>query len=133
MTSKLLPRAFKIVGIAIIFLTFLIPLTFKLLNEEVFKQFVANKVLFKQIAGSVFLTGFLLFIFAKEKVEDEFADFCRLTAYRYSFIFGLVSVLLYPIFKNNNLDSSYHLLLLECIFYLIIFYATKKGLIRYEK
>ncbi|HEY6063807.1 MAG TPA: hypothetical protein VIV35_09375, partial [Chitinophagaceae bacterium] len=94
-----------------------------------------DKATFSRLAASVFFTGFLLFILAREKIEDEFADFCRLTAFRLAFLFGLISIILNPIrlFHYNNLESSSLLLLIQCIFYIIIFYAGKKGLIRYEK
>ena len=136
MKKKLFPTVFKTIGLSIILLTFLVLLVLKLLDEAAFNKISADKMLFRQIVGSVFFIGFLLIILAREKIEDEFADFCRLTAFRLSFLFGLISVILnsIPFLKiNNNLDSSYHLLFIQCIFYLIIFYATKVGLVRYEK
>jgi hypothetical protein len=132
----MLPPVFKMIGLAIILLTFLVPVTLKLLNIAVInKIIVENKELFFQIDRSVFFIGFLLVILAREKVEDEFVNFCRLTAFRITFVTGLIAVILNPIpFLNyNNIDNSYNLLLIECIFYIIFFYATKKGLIRYEK
>ena len=136
MKARLLPHVFKKIGLSILLLTFFVAIAVKLLNIAAITKIVStNKILLSQIERSVFFTGVLLILLAKEKVEDEFIDFCRLTAFRFTFIFGLVGLILNPIpFMNiNNLDNSNHLVLIQCIFYLIIFYATKKGLFRYGK
>src|SRR5438552_922331 len=136
MKHRSLPPAFKMIGFIIILLTLLIPLALKLFNIVPINKIIsADKTLYFQIDRSVFFAGFMLILLAREKIEDEFADFCRLTAFRLTFLFGLFSIIVNPIplFKNNDLNSSYGLLCIQCIFYIIIFYATKKGLIRYEK
>ncbi|HMK27989.1 MAG TPA: hypothetical protein VK483_18305 [Chitinophagaceae bacterium] len=136
MKKRLLPPVFKMVGIAIILLSLIILFLARALNIVFIRDIISHdKELFSQIGRSVFFTGFLFILLAREKVEDEFADFCRLTAFRITFVTGLIAVILnsIPILNNKNIDNSYHFLLIECIFYIIFFYATKKGLIRYEK
>ena len=136
MKKRLLPPVFKLIGITVIILPLIILVVARALNLIILRDIISqNKELFSQIGRSVFFTGFLLIILAREKVEDEFVDFCRLTAFRFTFVVGLIAVILTPIpfLNTKNIDNSYHLLFTECIFYIIFFYATKKGLIRYEK
>ena len=134
MKFRMLPPVFKIIGIVIILLSSLVLIPGKL-NTSFFNQLFADNVSYSRLAISVFFIGFLLFIMAREKVEDEFTNFCRLMAFRITFMFGVVSIILNPIrlFHLNNLDKSYHLLLIQGVFYIIIFYIVKKGFIRYEK
>ena len=134
MKFLMLPPVFKTIGIIVIFMSPLVAIP-QGLSTKTFNNFFADNISFTRLAVSVFFVGFLLFIMSREKVEDEFADFCRLIAFRTTFMFGVVSIILNPIrlFHYNNLDRSSHLLLIQCIFYIIIFYASKKGLIRYEK
>ena len=136
MKARLLPHIFKMIGFAIIVIPLIALILAVILNIFNLHDIIShNKQLFKEVGYSVIFTGFFLIISAKEKVEDEFADYCRMVAFRFSFLCGIVSIIFIPIpFMNtNNLDNSYHLLMIECITYLTIFYAAKKGLFRYGK
>ncbi len=135
MKKNLLPPVFKIIGITVIILPIIILVVARASNIVIRNISAQNQELFWQIVRSVCFTGLLFIILAREKVEDEFVDFCRLTAFRLSVLFGLTAIILNPIplFDLNDLERSSHLLLIQCIFYILIFYATKKGLIRYEK
>ena len=82
MKFRMLPPVFKIIGLALVLFMLVILLTLKLSDKTVFHIFFMDKIPISRLAVSVFFTGFLLFILAREKVEDEFADFCRLTAFR---------------------------------------------------
>jgi hypothetical protein len=127
MRSKLLPYSCKIVGLLIFFLAFMSPIVMGMLHPQSWEQTEPGR----QIANTIMLIGLLLFILSKEKIEDEFVDFCRLRAFRAALITGIIYYLqdAFGTFKGNIVSSSFGLLIMELLVYVVIFYVAKAGLI----
>lgn len=125
MRSKLLPHFYKIVGLCVFSLAFIIPIIMGMLYQQSWVQTEPRR----QIANTIMLIGLLLFILSKEKTEDEFVDYCRLIAFRTAFIAGIIYFLqdAFGTFKDNLVHSSFGLLVMEIGVYVIIFYISKAG------
>jgi len=127
MQSKLLPHYYKLVGISIFTLAFIIPLIMGMLHQQSWEQTLPRR----QIANTIMLIGLLIFILSREKIEDEFVDFCRLRAFRTAFIAGLIYFLqdTFGTFNGNLTNSSFGLLIMEIGVYVVMFYFLKGGLL----
>lgn len=82
------------------------------------------------------LIGFVLIIFSKEKVEDEFIMTVRLRAAAISFFTVIISVviqLMLQLFTNEIVLSTDAILMQQCIFYLISFQVQKTGILTYKQ
>lgn len=126
MRSKLLPYPCKIVGCLVFLVAFISPIVIGMLQVQNWEQSEPRR----QIANTIMLIGVLLFILSKEKIEDEFIDFCRLRAFRAAFIAGIIYYLqdAFGTFNGNILNSSFGLLIMELLVYVVIFYVGKAGL-----
>ena len=127
MRSRLLPYTFKIVGLLIFLIAFISPIILGMLQLQSWEQSEPRR----QIANTIMLFGILLFVLSKEKIEDEFIDFCRLRAFRAAFVAGIIYFLqdAFGTFNGNILNSSFGLLIMELLVYVVIFYIGKAGLI----
>ena len=125
MKSKLLPHFYKVIGLCVFSLAFIIPIIMGMLHQQNWEQTESRR----QIASTIMLIGLLLFILSKEKTEDEFVDYCRLIAFRAAFIAGIIYFLQdsFGTFKGNLVNSSFGLLIMEIGVYVITFYISKAG------
>ena len=126
MQSSLLPRSFKITGMVIAVLAFLAPILFGMMESNSWEYGEPRR----KIANAALLIGLLLIVLAKEKVEDEFIDFCRLRAFRAALLTGLIYFLLdyLGLFKGTLTGSSFGLMLAETLIYLMVFNLSKSGI-----
>jgi hypothetical protein len=126
MQSRLLPRAYKIVGLTLFSLAFLVPIILGLVNQEPWEQTAFRR----QVANSIMLFGLLLFMLSREKVEDEFVDFCRLRAFRTALIAGVIYFLqdAFGTLGGNLVNSSFGVLIMQIAVYVVMFYVLKAGL-----
>ena len=125
-SHPLFPNYFKKVGITVIVLAVLIPVSWKLLNSASFP----DKELIKICMKLFVLTGFTFIIFSKEKVEDEFISIGRLRAGAISFftIITLIILRLFvSLFTDSFAQSTESIILQQCIFYLVFFQLYKSG------
>ena len=127
MKSMLLPGSYKIVGLIIFILAFLVPILMGIKNPQSWEETESRR----QVANAIMLIGLSLVLFSKEKIEDEFISFCRLRAFRVAFIAGIIYFLqdTFGTFNGNILHSSFGLIIMEIGVYLIVFYISKSGLI----
>ena len=125
MKPRLLPHTYKIVGLCVFSLAFLIPIIMGMLHQQSWEQTEPKR----QIANTIMLIGLLLFILSREKIEDEFMNFCRLRAFRAAFIAGVIYFLqdAFGTFNGNLINSSFGLLMMEIVVYVVIFYFSKAG------
>lgn len=70
--------------------------------------------------------GMMLYMFSKEKVEDDYINILRLESYQFTILIGLaLTVIIYMIWGNVSLKLDY-IINLFMIFYLIIFAVKKR-------
>jgi uncharacterized membrane protein YfcA len=123
---RLLPHIYKKIGIVLLIVSF--PLAFLLsiyLNTE-----IKNPKFSRSILSLLVSIGFTLLIFSKEKIEDEFIEYCRLKAFAFSFLLGIAMFIIRGIFHfsdYNRTDSIFSILLLQCISYSSHFYFRKNN------
>lgn len=125
MPYKLLPHSFKIIGITVFSLAFITPILLGMLHQESWESTESRR----EIANTFMLIGLLVFIISREKIEDEFVNYCRLIAFRAALIGGII-YFLQDAFSNINSNlahSSFGLLLMEIAVYLTIYYMAKFG------
>jgi len=126
MQSRLLPRAYKIVGMIIASLAFITPIIAGMLHAVTWEQSEPRR----KIANSIVLIGLMLIVLAKEKVEDEFMNYCRLNAFRAALLAGVIYFILdyAGIFKGSIVSTSFGLILSEILVYLMVFHIQKLGI-----
>lgn len=121
-----LPRKFKIVGLVTILLSFLLPVTFHLLD-----LFPSQQNWKLDISKTLLLIGLFLIAITREKVEDEFVENIRLKSMFFAFVFSIVIYLgnaLIPIFKMQAVSySGFEVFFEELALYLIFFHLTIRG------
>ena len=127
MRKRLLPHKAKYYGLVFIFLIPAVIILLKLLID-----FPQNAQLLKGICRGSVIAGFLIIILSREKIEDEFIDFCRLQSFRSAFIIGIIIFIVNYFFEGQD-KNSFDLLLGQSIFYLITFYGLKSGIVKYDK
>ena len=122
---RLLPHYFKFVGRVILLLGLaLISITYK----EDFGKY--NNIRAKVLLGTI-LIGFLLYSFAKEKIEDELMILIRLQSMANAFILTILYTLLLPIFgfiiSGRNIDvEGLHVILISLLTYSFIYEFKRK-------
>jgi len=125
MRTRLLPHSYKIIGLSVFVFAFVIPIIMGMLHQTSWEQTEPRRI----IANTSMLIGLLLFILSKEKIEDEFINFCRLRAFRTAFIAGIIYFLQDALgtFNGNLVNSSFGLLIMEISVYIVVFYISKAG------
>jgi hypothetical protein len=127
-----IPNYFKKIALGIILLVIAFLIIVKLYNLNL------SRTTIKSIAKvSIALAGFF-FIIAKEKIEDEFIQSVRLTAYALAFGFFIV---LYIIDESHMLDfigsdntpDAFKYICNSILMYIIYFYLSKYGIIKRGK
>ena|ERR1035437_3685094 len=121
----------KIAGI-IILLTIAFLIIVKVYNLNIDKITLAS---FGKISLS--LAG-LLFIMSREKIEDEYVMNCRLHAFSFSFLFGIISYMidesgLLSFLGRTNPRDMFEFILIEIFTYILFFYAMLYRIIKIEK
>ncbi|HEY0669210.1 MAG TPA: hypothetical protein VGD22_13580 [Sphingobacteriaceae bacterium] len=117
---KLLPRYFKIAGLLIIVISVLLRIWANALMPD-----------FKLYVPSLIILGMSIIAFSRNKVEDELTLLIRLKAMSAAFVFGLIEVILKPIFNNwfdynlNETDSG-RLIGKMLFFYFLFFYFFRR-------
>lgn len=118
---KLLPASFKWIGLC----TFLASITSFILLWEVTDLYKVHPMLIGA-TKTVAVVSLLLIILAKERIEDEFIQSCRVKAAATAFIFGVtayVIVGLITFFQEQG--STFQILVTEAFIYLAIFHLRK--------
>lgn len=125
MRSKLLPHPYKFIGLVVFILALLLPIILGALDGSSWEESAHRR----HIAQTAMLVGLLIIILSKEKLEDEFIDFCRLRAFRAALIAGIVYFLqdVFGTFSGNLVHSSGGLLLMQTAVYLVVFHLMKSG------
>jgi hypothetical protein len=124
--ARLLPKSFKLVGIGIIILFVLVPLTL-----GIFQLVPGKGPWLKHLVKSGLLLGLLIFALTNEKSEDEFVTNCRLKEASTAFFFAIFAYMANEIlilFKIQQFSySAFHVFIMELIFYLLSFHLAIRG------
>jgi len=124
----LLPGYFKIVGIAVIALTFAGMIIFR----SFIMQHADQKALAKSITMNVILIGLFLIAWTRDKIEDEMSIHLRFQSMALSFLFGVMYCIIHPVVNVIIGDTDYdlpgqQLVMAMLIFFIIIFAIRKKS------
>ncbi|WP_372753623.1 hypothetical protein [Labilibaculum sp.] len=78
--------------------------------------------------SSLFLSivGFVLYLFSKEKIEDEFYQLLRSKSLIQALLFTWLFVGVFYVFGPDFRPEGFHILQLHLIFYILIFIYNKK-------
>ena len=116
----LLPRYFKLVGLAIVIACIVIRFS----GISMPSQYGAY-------APSALLLGIFIIAVSRSKVEDELTLLIRLKALGGAFVFGIIEVILSPVFRNwftSNVDrmDAGRLIFKMLFFYFLLFYFFRR-------
>lgn len=123
---RLLPHYYKKIAISLILIAILIILLFQVEILTIEKHFV------KLMAENILLIALLILALTKDKIEDELTLKLRMQSFAGSFIYGVLTVIVFPytgfLFKDNSFSEkgSYELILSMLLFYFIIFFIAKR-------
>ena len=123
---RLLPVYFKKVGLALVLLTAVFPILFKLSSAEVL---LSNKELLKIIVRSLFMIGLTLIGFSKDKIEDEMTMIIRMKAIIMSFIYGLIFAITSPLlayFTDVFTQDEASVIFIQMLIMYLIWYSALK-------
>ena len=125
MRSKLLPHPYKIIGLVLFLLAFLVPLILGFLNTQSWDEASPRR----QVAQTAMLIGLFIMILSREKIEDEFVDHCRLRAFRAALFASIVYFLMdvFGTFSGNLQNNSFGLLMMQIGVYVLVFQIGKSG------
>ena len=122
----LLPKKFKLVGIAIIILAYIIPVFLGLLH--LFPNLTGWK---QDVSKTGLLLGLFVIAIARENIEDEFVSNCRLKSMFASFLVSIVfylGTITVPLLRIQVFSySGFRVLFFELSIYLILFYLGVRG------
>ena len=128
----LFPNKFKKIGFVVIILSFLIPTVWRLIKGSGLPHAETIKTLVKVFS----FIGFIMIVFSKEKIEDEFVNLCRLRAGAWSFFTVIVLYiidLLISLASGSLPQSMGSILAQQCIFYILSFQSLKSGILTFKK
>ena len=124
--SIFLPVTAKYIGGCIVLLTTVSAVFIRERNHEMLQQLFWLKPILK----CLILFGFMVMIFSKEKIEDEFIMHKRLQAFLFAFIFGMVqymgNIFLKELAGKLN-DSAFSILCCQSTMYLFRFHSLKNN------
>ena len=115
---RLLPRYFKIVGLSVVIISFLLRIWANPLMPDL-----------KLYLPSLIILGMSIIAFSRNKVEDELTMLIRLKAMSAAFIGGIIEVMLSPVFRNwlsPNTNDSGRLIGKMLFFYFLFFYLLRR-------
>ena len=141
MKIKMLPNWGKKLGFLVFVISVLITSTFIESRKSFFEGYNAGLVLeneilnlepilFERVLGSeslhffsvLIIIGLIIYMFSKEKVEDDYIDKLRLESFQLTSLISLAaSVMFYIVYKTFKLELDYFVLI-----YLIIFALKKR-------
>tara|TARA_R110000822_G_scaffold177847_1_gene317843 strand:- start:96 stop:539 length:444 start_codon:yes stop_codon:yes gene_type:complete len=145
MKIKMLPNWGKKLGFLVFVISVLITSTFIESRKSFFEGYNAGLVLeneilylepilFERVLGPeslhffsvLIIIGLIIYMFSKEKVEDDYIDKLRLESFQLTSLISLAaSVILYIAFKTMKLELDYFVLIF-LIIYLNIFALKKR-------
>ena len=127
--AVLLPKYFKIIGLVVMILAFVIAVVVKAMNIEMLQS---QKELFRVFTLNAFIVGLLFVAWSRDKVEDEMTIAIRLKSMAFTFSWAVFYVIVKPIvdllFKDPIQDLTGQQVVMSMLFvYLIIYYVQKIG------
>ncbi len=90
----LLPRYFKMIGLAVMILAFAVAVSFKSMNVE---MGIEQKELLRELTMNGFILGLLFLVTSRDKVEDELTLLIRLKSMSWTFVWAVFLVIVTPI------------------------------------
>ena len=125
----LLPRYFKVIGLAVIILSIVPIVVIKSLS---IKMLQVQKELWVQISANTFILGLLFIAWSKDKIEDEMTFSIRLKAMAFAFICAVFSMFISPfvdlLFKSPIENETGHQVVVVMLFvYLMSYYFQKRN------
>ena len=145
MKIKMLPNWCKRLGFLVFIISLLINSTYIESRKSFLEGYYAGygikneilnlePILFESVFGSqslhffsvLIIIGLIIYMFSREKVEDDYIDKLRLESFKLTSLIGLgCSMLLYIIFKTLKLELDYFVLIFLIVYLNII--ALKKS------
>lgn len=127
-TPRLLPRSFKIVGIAVMALTAASPILVKLMKVQVDAP---TKDLLRTLTLDLFLLGLLFISFARDRMEDEMTTELRIRSMAQAFLFAVAFVMVMPLIDLVVSDpivdmKGQQVIMTMLIIYLLSYYVSKR-------
>lgn len=128
MNSFLLPHRFKIIGLVLCPLGFLV---WSLVQTNVLlaNQVQVVRVSFLILSSISFVFGFFALVFSKEKTEDEYINQIRLKTFQLACIFQTVLILIIFFILGFSKElpaiDNQMFLFLGCIFFFYLFYIIR--------
>jgi len=120
----LLPSYFKIVGLIVIILGFIIAFCVKPYITA------GQKPLAKTITINVIIIGLFLIAWTRDKIEDEMSVHLRFQSMAVAFLFGIIFCLFHPVvssfLNDTDLDISGQQLVMTMLLFFIFTYFLKK-------
>jgi len=89
-----LPGYFKMIGIAVMILAFVVAISFKTMNVAVG---IEQKELLRELTMNAFILGLLFLASSRDKVEDELTLLIRLKSMSWTFVWAVFYVIVSPI------------------------------------
>lgn len=90
----MLPRYFKMIGLAVMILAFAVAISFKSLNVE---MGIDQKEMLRELTMNGFILGLLFLVTSRDKVEDELTLLIRLKSMSWTFVWAVFLVIVTPI------------------------------------
>ena len=90
----LLPHSVRKIGLSIIILSVIIPVSIKLMGIDIIQS---KKEILKLISKDLFILGLFFVAFSRDKIEDELTILIRLRAMSATFAGGILIAITYPI------------------------------------
>lgn len=135
MDFKLLPNYFKKIGLAVFFISFFLGGGDSFMDG--FKQVTpGTHHYFKNIYGPLLnkiisvapIIGLLIYLFSKEKIEDEYVKLFRLETFQTATVIGLLIGLTFYLFNENLKFSLESFLFIYIVIYFFILSIKKSNL-----
>jgi hypothetical protein len=124
--GALLPQHFRITGLIIIVLAFIVPVTLGMLH--ILPHLRGWK---EELSKTAFLLGLFLVAFTRQKIEDEFVTSCRLTSMFNAFIVSVIFYLGATILSLLQIQvvsySGFRVLFFQVFSYLVYFHLAIRG------
>jgi|TARA_B110000967_G_scaffold198204_1_gene230912 hypothetical protein len=145
MKIKMLPNWGKKLGFLVFIISMIINSTFIESRKSFYEGYyvglggekeilILKPILFERVLGSqslhffsiLIIIGLIIYMFSREKVEDDYIDKLRLESFQLTSLIGLaVLIILYIVFKTLKLELDYFVLIF-LIIYLNIFALKKR-------
>ena len=125
----LLPHSFKKIGLLVMALAILIPLALMLTFPAVLKE---NKEIGRLVSMNAIILGLLFIAIAREKIEDERTIMIRMKTMSFTFVWGVLMVVIQPfinlLFKDDSMVKADSIVFSMLFFYLLVYSWQKKAI-----